>query len=98
MVNGGTVSCPTARSSRSIMRELRKGATKKLEENGGLAGVQLLTVKPRSPTSTNRGESTHTSPVTHRHIRLRRGQESHSKREGSGGIDPSLLEGLCTYE
>ncbi len=59
------LAAPPAGAHRSVMRELRKGSTKKLEENGGLAGVQLLTVKPRSPTSTNRGESTHASPVTH---------------------------------
>ena len=59
------LAAPPVGAHRSVMRELRKGVTKKLEENGGLAGVQLLTVKPRTPTATRSGEGTHASPVTH---------------------------------
>lgn len=60
------LAAPPSNAHRSVMRELRKGATKKLEENGGLAGVQLLTVKPRTSLSaSSRGEGTHASPVTH---------------------------------
>lgn len=50
--------------TRDQLRRLRFGRTRRLEESGSLAGVEVLDTRRRAP-SQARGEETHASPITH---------------------------------
>jgi hypothetical protein len=65
--------------SRSQLRQLRFGATKRAEEQGALAGVRVLDAHRRRPAAVGEGVP-HASPVTH----LRRG---HWRRQPVGPRD-----------
>jgi hypothetical protein len=58
------LTAPPVGAGRSAIRELRKGATKRLEEGGGLLGVRVLDAHHRTAATTT-GDGTHASPITH---------------------------------
>ncbi len=51
--------------TREQLRRLRFGRTRRLEESGSLAGVEVLDTRRRAPAQASGGEDTHASPVTH---------------------------------